>query len=67
LTAPLWLLRAWERLVIPVEEEFTMNAWELAAVFAPLIYIAALGRSGNPTRRLVALIDSVGNVIRRRK
>jgi hypothetical protein len=37
------------------------------AVFAPLIYAAVLARSDKPTRRLVALIDAVGKVIRRRK
>lgn len=49
------------------------DSWDLAVLFAPLIYIAILGRRDEPTQRLVALVKAVGqlakaiaDIIRRR-
>jgi hypothetical protein len=38
------------------------DSWDLALLFAPLVYIAILGRRDEPTQRLVALVKSVARV-----
>lgn len=38
------------------------DSWDLAVLFAPLIYIAILGRRDEPTQRLVALVKSVAQL-----
>jgi hypothetical protein len=38
------------------------DSWDLALLFAPLVYIAILGRRDEPTQRLVALVKSVAQV-----
>lgn len=49
------------------------DAWDLAVLFAPLVYIAILGRRDEPAQRLVAfmqtfaeLVEAVDAIIRRR-
>ncbi|GLV12091.1 MULTISPECIES: hypothetical protein [Mycobacterium] len=38
------------------------DSWDLALLFAPLVYIAILGRRDEPAQRLVALVKSVAQV-----
>jgi hypothetical protein len=38
------------------------DTWDLAWLFAPLIYIAVLGRRDEPTQRLIALVKAVGQL-----
>jgi hypothetical protein len=40
----------------------TPDSWGLAALFAPLIYIAILGRRDEPIQRLVALVKAVAQL-----
>lgn len=42
----------------------TSDSWGLAVLFAPLIYIAILGRRDEPTQRLVALVKAVGQLVK---
>ena len=39
------------------------DTWDLAWLFAPLIYIAILGRRDEPAQRLVALVESVAQLV----
>lgn len=41
------------------------HVWELVWVFAPLVYVAVLGRRDEPAQRLVALVKSVAHLFRR--
>jgi hypothetical protein len=41
----------------------TSDTWDLAWLFAPLIYIAILGRRDEPAQRLVALVKSVEQLV----
>jgi hypothetical protein len=38
------------------------DSWDLALLFAPLVYIAILGRRDEPAQRLVALVQCVGQL-----
>lgn len=40
----------------------TSDSWGLAVLFAPLIYIAILGRRDEPTQRLVALVKAAAQL-----
>lgn len=40
------------------------DSWGLAVLFAPLIYIAILGRRDEPTQRLVALVKAFGQLLK---
>ncbi len=39
------------------------DSWDLALLFAPLVYIAILGRRDEPAQRLVALVQCVAQLV----
>lgn len=39
------------------------DSWNLALVFAPLVYIAILSRRDEPAQRLVALVQGVAQLV----
>lgn len=41
----------------------TLDTVDMVGFFAPLIYIAVLGRRDEPTQRLVALVESVAHLV----
>ena len=40
------------------------DAWDVVVLFAPLLYVVILGPCDRPTRRVIALIASVVDLLR---